>query len=106
MNEIIITGSTGVIGRRAVREVLAAGYRVTGVTRSTRGRERLESLGVAAVEADVFDAASLRRAFAGAEAVVILLTHVPSTNRMGDSSAWEENDRLRTEASAVIAGAA
>lgn len=35
MNEnIIITGSTGVIGRRAVREVLAAGYGVTGVTRT------------------------------------------------------------------------
>jgi nucleoside-diphosphate-sugar epimerase len=30
MNDIIITGSTGVIGRRAAREVLAAGYRVTG----------------------------------------------------------------------------
>jgi nucleoside-diphosphate-sugar epimerase len=36
MNEIVITGSTGVIGRRAVRELLAAGYRVAGVTRSGR----------------------------------------------------------------------
>ena len=34
MDEIVITGSTGVIGRRAVREVLASGSRVTGVTRS------------------------------------------------------------------------
>jgi nucleoside-diphosphate-sugar epimerase len=41
MNEIVITGSTGVIGRRAARELLAAGHRVTGVTRSARGRERL-----------------------------------------------------------------
>jgi nucleoside-diphosphate-sugar epimerase len=106
MNEIIITGSTGVIGRRAVRELVAAGYRVTGVTRSERGRERLESLGAGAVGADVFDAASLRRAFEGADAVVNLLTHVPSTDRMGDPSAWEENDRLRTGASAVIARAA
>jgi hypothetical protein len=78
MNEIVITGSTGVIGRRAVRELLAAGHRVTGVTRSARGRERLESLGAHAVEADVFDEASLRRAFDGAHAVVNLLTHVPS----------------------------
>ena len=68
MNEIVITGSTGVIGRRAVRELLAAGHRVTGVTRSARGRERLESLGARAVEADVFDEASLRRAFNGADA--------------------------------------
>lgn len=106
MNEIIITGSTGVIGRRAVREVIAAGYHVTGVTRSGGGRERVESLGGRAVEADPFDLASLRRAFEGADAVVNLLTHVPSTDRMGDPSAWEENDRLRTEASAVIARAA
>jgi UDP-glucose 4-epimerase len=106
MNEIVITGSTGVIGRRAVREVLAAGHRVTGVTRSARGRERLESLGAHAVEADVFDEASLRRGFEGADAVINLLTHVPSADRMADPAAWEENDRVRTEASAAIARAA
>jgi UDP-glucose 4-epimerase len=106
MNEIVITGSTGVIGHRAVREVLAAGHSVTGVTRSARGRERLGSLGAGAVEADVFDEASLRRAFDGAGAVINLLTHVPGPDRMADPSAWEENDRLRTEASAAIARAA
>src|SRR5689334_10153217 len=106
MNEIIITGSTGLIGRRAVREILAAGDSVTGVTRSTAGRERLEGLGARAVDADVFDEASLQRAFDGADAVVNLLTHVPSAARMGDPSAWAENDRMRTEASAAIARAA
>ncbi len=54
----------------------------------------------------MFDEASLRRAFAGADAVVNLLTHVPSADRMADPSAWEENDRVRTEASAAIARAA
>jgi UDP-glucose 4-epimerase len=106
MNEIVITGSTGVIGHRAVREVIAAGHRVTGVTRSERGRERLESLGAGAVEADVFDEESLRRAFDGADAVINVLTHVPSPDRMADPSAWDENDRLRAEASAAIARAA
>ncbi|WCB93404.1 2-alkyl-3-oxoalkanoate reductase [Baekduia alba] len=106
MNEIVITGSTGVIGRRAVRELVAAGHRVTGVTRSARGRERLEDLGAGAVEADVFDEASLRRAFDGADAVVNLLTHIPRADRMADPSAWAENDRVRTEASAAIARAA
>jgi UDP-glucose 4-epimerase len=106
MHEIVITGSTGVIGRRAVRELLAAGQRVRGVTRSARGRERLEALGARAVDADVFDEASLRRAFDGADAVVNLLTHVPSADRMADRSAWEENDRVRAEASAAIARAA
>jgi nucleoside-diphosphate-sugar epimerase len=106
MSEIVIAGSTGVIGRRAVRELVAAGHGVTGLTRSVRGRERLAGLGARAVEADVFDEASLGRAFAGADVVVNLLTHVPSPDRMADPSAWEENDRLRTEASAAIARAA
>jgi nucleoside-diphosphate-sugar epimerase len=106
MNEIVITGSTGVIGRRAVRAVLAADHHVTGVTRSARGRERLASLGAQAVEADVFDEASLRRAFDGADVVVNLLTHVPRADRMADPAAWQENDRMRTEASAAIARAA
>ena len=106
MSEIVITGSTGVIGQRAVRELLAAGHGVRGVTRSTRGGDRLERLGAQAVEADVFDEASLRRAFDGADAVVNLLTHIPSADRMGDPSAWAENDRIRTEASAAIARAA
>ena len=106
MNEIVITGSTGVLGRRAVRELLAQGHRVTGVTRSSRGRNLLKSLGADSVEADVFDEASLRRAFEGVDAVVNLLTHIPSVDRMADPSAWDENDRLRTDASAAIAGAA
>src|SRR4051812_29395061 len=106
MSEFVITGSTGVIGRRAVRELLAAGHRVTGVARSVRGRELLEGLRARAVEADVFDEASLRRAFDGADAVVNLLTHIPPIDRMADRSAWEENDRLRTDASAAIARAA
>src|SRR3954468_1139640 len=106
MNDFVIIGSTGVIGRRAVRALLAAGHRVTGVTRSARGRELVEGLGARAVEADVFDEASLRDAFDGADAVVNLLTHIPSIDRIGEASAWEENDRLRTEASAAIAGAA
>jgi nucleoside-diphosphate-sugar epimerase len=106
MNNILITGATGVVGRRAVREGLAAGHRVAGVTRSARGRRLLESLGARAVDADVFDEASLTAAFAGADAVVNLLTHIPAADRMATPGAWDENDRLRREASAAIARAA
>jgi nucleoside-diphosphate-sugar epimerase len=106
MTNIVITGSTGVVGRRAVRELLASGHRVTGVTRSTRGRRLLERLGADAVTADVFDESALTAAFAGADAVVNLLTRIPSADRMAIPSAWEDNDRLRTSASAAIARAA
>ena len=105
MNDnIVITGATGVVGRRSVAELLAAGHSVAGVTRSLRGRRLLERLGARAIEADVFDPASLTEAFAGADAVVNLLTHIPSD--MAAPGAWDENDRLRRDASAAIARAA
>jgi nucleoside-diphosphate-sugar epimerase len=103
---IVITGATGVLGRRAVRALLAGGHRVAGVTRSAAGRRMLEGLGARAIEADVFDASSLTRAFAGADAVVNLLTHIPSADRVATPGAWDENDRLRREASAAVARAA
>jgi nucleoside-diphosphate-sugar epimerase len=106
MSDIVITGATGVVGRCAVRELLARGHRVAGVTRSAPGRRLLERLGARAIEADVFDPSSLTVAFAGADAVVNLLTHIPSADRMATPGAWDENDRLRREASAAVARAA
>ena len=106
MTNIVITGATGVVGRRAVRDLLAAGHQVSGVTRSPRGRRLLERLGALPVDADVFDRASLTTAFAGADTVVNLLTHIPPPDRMMAPGAWDENDRLRRDASATIARAA
>jgi nucleoside-diphosphate-sugar epimerase len=106
MSKIIITGATGVVGWRAVDQLVRHGHRVTGVVRSDRGRELLERLGAGAVVADVFDPAALRPAFAGAGAVVNLLTHIPPADRMLEPGAWDTNDRLRREASAAIAQAA
>ncbi len=91
MNDIVITGATGVVGRRAVRELVASGHRVAGVTRSAGGRRLLESLGARSAEADVFDQASLTAVFAGADAVVNLLTRIPPADRMGTPGAWDEN---------------
>lgn len=106
MRTIVITGATGVVGRRAVRELLSRGHRIVGVTRSARGRSLLEKLGAGTVEADVFDQPALVRAFADADVVINLLTHVPPADRMALPGAWDENDRLRREASAVVARAA
>jgi nucleoside-diphosphate-sugar epimerase len=103
---IAITGATGVIGRHAVQHLTNAGHRVIGITRSARGERALQGLGARAVRADVFDEVELRSAFAGADAIVNLLTHIPPADRMAAPGAWDENDRLRSEASAAIARAA
>jgi UDP-glucose 4-epimerase len=103
---IAITGATGVIGWRAVADLVAAGHAVTAVTRSPRGRALIASLGATPVDADVFDQTALTRAFAGADVVVNLLTHIPPMERMPEPEAWDENNRLRIEASAAISRAA
>ena len=59
MDTVVITGATGVLGRRVVRDLVAAGHHIAGVTRSLRGRRLLEGLGARAIEADVFDETSL-----------------------------------------------
>ena len=105
---IAITGATGVVGRRAVRELLARG---PPRHRRRRARARGRRLARAARRATPSKPTSSTRppstsAFAGADAVVNLLTHIPSADRMATPGAWDENDRLRREASAAIAGAA
>ncbi|HET9982166.1 MAG TPA: NAD(P)-dependent oxidoreductase [Longimicrobiales bacterium] len=105
--KILLTGATGVIGRRVVPLLTAAGHEVHAVARSPRKAAALEAAGAHPVEVDLFDAAGVRRAVVGTDAVINLATHIPSSTwRMMLRSAWRENDRLRREASAILAGAA
>jgi nucleoside-diphosphate-sugar epimerase len=104
---VFMTGATGEIGRRAVPLMIVAGHEVTAISRSPDNRKTLHQLGAAPVEADLFDVASLRRVLAGHDAVVNLATHMPSsTTKMLMRWAWRENDRIRKDASHVIATAA
>ncbi|WP_242343375.1 NAD-dependent epimerase/dehydratase family protein [Anaeromyxobacter terrae] len=104
--KIFVTGSTGVIGRRVVPALLAAGHEVTAVARAPEARARLVRMGVNAIGLDLFDPGAVRRAVAGHEVVVNLATHIPSPGRMLLPFAWRENDRLRREASANLCEAA
>jgi nucleoside-diphosphate-sugar epimerase len=104
---VFVTGATGVIGRRVVPLLVAAGHRVTAVGRTPEKRAALERQGATAVDADLFDAAALRRVLDGHDAVVNLATHMPrSANLMLLPGAWRENDRVRREGSAALAEAA
>jgi len=64
---IAVTGASGVVGRGVVVRLLSAGHDVVGMA-----RHRPESWPSAAtfVEGDIRDAATVRRAMAGAEVVV------------------------------------
>jgi nucleoside-diphosphate-sugar epimerase len=104
---IFLTGATGVIGRRVVDDLSARGHQVTAVGRTPAKQEALRRAGAEPIAVDLFDAAGLRGAVAGHDAVVNLATHMPSsTTRMLFRRAWRENDRIRTIASNTIVDAA
>jgi nucleoside-diphosphate-sugar epimerase len=104
---IFLTGATGVIGRRVVRDLSARGYLVTAVGRTSAKQEALRRTGAEPTVVDLFDAEELRRAVARHDAVINLATHMPSsTGGMLFRSAWRENDRIRTVASNNLVEAA
>ena len=103
---MFVVGATGVLGRRVVPLLVAAGHEVGAVARSEARAELLRGLGARPVPVDVFDAGALRAAVAGHEVVCNLATRIPSTMRMATPGAWAENDRIRVEASRNLVDAA
>ena len=104
---VFVTGATGVIGRRVVPMMLAAGHRVTAAARSADKRAALQTMGAASADVDLFDADSLRAALAGHDVVVNLATHIPRSGlRMFLPGSWRENDRVRRLGSANLVDAA
>jgi nucleoside-diphosphate-sugar epimerase len=95
---VFVTGATGVLGQPSVKGLVAAGHEVHGAARGEEKAALLRSLGATPVTTDLFDAASVREAVAGCDAVVHLATKIPSLTRMRWKGAWKENDRLRRDA--------
>ena len=104
--KILFTGATGVIGRRAVPELVAAGHAVVGVARSDEGRAWLAGTGAEPIELDLFDRDAVDRRVAGVEAVVHYATAIPPLAAMAKPASWAMNDRLRTEATSHLVDAA
>jgi nucleoside-diphosphate-sugar epimerase len=103
---VFVAGATGVVGRRAVAQLIAAGAEVTGVARSEAKQAELRRLGATSVEVGLFDRDALAAAVAGHDVVVNLATAIPTGERAGDRAAWEVNDRIRREGSRNLVDAA
>ncbi len=69
---VFVTGATGFIGTELVKELIAAGHQVRGLTRSDAGVEQLKAAGAAAHRGDITDLDSLRSGAKGMDAVVNL----------------------------------
>jgi nucleoside-diphosphate-sugar epimerase len=103
---VFVAGATGVLGTAAVRRLVAGGHAVTGIARTPVRRQRLVAAGVTPVDVDLFDPDGVRRALEEHDVVCNLATRIPVGSAALRSSSWRENDRVRTEGSAVLAKAA
>jgi nucleoside-diphosphate-sugar epimerase len=104
--KVFLTGGTGVIGIRALPALVAAGHEVTAVARSGAKADLVRAMGATPVAVDLFDAAAVKAAVDGHEAVVNLATNIPPMSKAALARAWATNERLRSEASNHLVDAA
>jgi nucleoside-diphosphate-sugar epimerase len=69
---VFVTGATGFIGTELVKELIAAGHQVRGLTRSDVGAEQLKAAGAEVHRGDLTELDSLRSGATGMDAVVNL----------------------------------
>lgn len=96
---VFVAGASGAIGRPLVRQLVAAGHEVTGMTRRQERAEAIRAAGATAVVCDAFDAEALESAVRAAapDAVVNQLTSLPRKYNPRRASFYEATNRVRGE---------
>lgn len=106
--KVFVAGASGAIGRPLVRQLLAAGHEVTGMTRREENAAAIRAAGAKAVVCDVFDAAALESAVreAAPEVVIHELTSLPPRLDPRSKDALAPTNRLRVEGTRSLVAAA
>ena len=92
---VLLTGAAGFLGQHLARELLAAGVQVRALSRRADSDAALAALGTLPVRGDVTDAASVRAAMRGVDAVF---------HAAADTNTWRPNNAAQTRTN--VGGAA
>ena len=105
--KVFVAGASGALGRPLVKQLVAAGHEVLGMTRREERAAELRDAGAAAVVCDVFDAGALNEAVAAAapEVVIHALTALPPSFKPR-SDYLAATNRVRTEGTRNLIAAA
>lgn len=95
---IFLTGATGFIGMAVAATLIAAGYKVIGLSRSQQGAEALAASGIEPFYGDMTDLESLRRGVMASDAVI----HTAFNHDFTTFTTNCEMDRLAIEAMAGV----
>ncbi|RYZ01761.1 MAG: SDR family oxidoreductase [Myxococcales bacterium] len=91
---VFVTGATGWVGSMVVQELLGAGHRVTGLSRSREKGQALAATGATVLHATLDDLDALQRAAGAADAVI----HTAFNHDFSQFAANAEQDRRAIEA--------
>ena len=88
---IFVTGATGFIGTELVKELVAAGHQVRGLTRSDAGGEQLRAAGVEVHHGNLKDLESLRSGARSMDVVVNLAFNHDDMSKFVENGQDERN---------------
>src|SRR4051794_34514041 len=84
MERAFVTGGSGFVGGRTIRELRARGVAVAALARSDRAVAAVEALGASPVRGDLDDRAAMEAGMAGADVVVHAAAYVDDNGPLAE----------------------
>lgn len=103
---VLVAGASGTLGGPLIRQLVAAGHQVSGITRSSRGADRIAEAGGSAVTVDIMDRDALLRSVDGQQFDAIIHEATALTKAPARHSDMAQTNALRTEGTAHLIAAA
>lgn len=96
--KVLVVGATGVLGRQATRQLLAAGHHVRAMTRDSHKAQDLAEMGAEVIQGDLIDPASLQKACQGVEAVLASAHQLTGTGKYTSEAVDDAGHRALVDA--------